>query len=215
MKCWVCGKPNAKYTRDITSEYAEKFSCYTFQIRLSVKDEHQRCYCKNCFDSVMKQKIDENKEYIRLRHKRMFENALDKMERQRINFYEYEEAIKTIEEYNIENEDKFDSSYEIMVAIVLIHNHIHIKPQAKIGKYQVDFMLPDDHVILEIDGDRHKHRKEYDTKRDSEIKQELGKDWHIIRVNTEHLDKDVTKIVRAIEFVLDYRYSGKVNWRAI
>ena len=212
MKCWICGKPNAKCTRHITTEY----NLYNnLEVRKAVRTEHQRCYCEKCFEEVKKQLKEENEQYILLRRKRLFERALDTMERQRINFYKYEEAIKTIQEYNIENDGKFDSSYEIMAAIVLIQNHYHIKPQTKVGRYQVDFMLPEDKIILEIDGDRHKGKKGSDSVRDEKIRNELGADWEIIRIPTELIDQDVTKLPKAIENVLDYRDTRHVNWRAL
>lgn len=170
MKCWVCNKDNATYTRDLT--YVETDRLWGLEIphREVVKNEHQRCYCENCYKETMAKLREENKLYIKLKRKRMFETALDKMERQKIDFAEYKEAIKAVEEYNLENDGKFDSSYEIMAAIVLIHNRVKIKPQFKVGKYQTDFLLSNHKIILEIDGDRHKHRKNYDSERDREIK---------------------------------------------
>jgi very-short-patch-repair endonuclease len=120
------------------------------------------------------------------------------------NFNLYLDSV--IQEYLMENLDKFDSSYEVMAAIILIHNRVRIKTQFQICGYQVDFLLPDDHVILEIDGDRHKYNKTYDSKRDKHIKDALGPDWEIIRISTECLDMKATKLIDAIEGVLDYRH---------
>lgn len=39
-----------------------------------------------------------------------------------------------------------------------------------------------------------------------ELKYILGDDWEIIHIPTECIEKDATKIVTAIEKVLDYRY---------
>ena len=212
MKCWVCGKEGAEFTRNITAEYNLFGNVIS---RKSVKQENQRCYCEKCFNGMRERLRIENEQYVLLRRKRMFERAMDSMERQHINFYEYEEAIKTIEEYNTENDGKFDSSYEIMAAIVLIQNHYHIKPQYKVKRYQVDFCLPDDHLILEIDGERHKGSKGNDSVRDEKIKKILGEDWQIVRIPTELLEQDATKLPEAIEKVLDYRDTKKVHWRSL
>ena len=209
-KCWLCGAEATK-TRDITKNLGTFYSIYS----VPVLSKYQRCYCDKCFEEYRKQLYEENRLYIQIKHKRMFETALDKLEHQEIIFEKYREAIKTVEEYNLENLSKFDSSYEIIAAIILIHNRFRIRPQQKVGKYQVDFLLPDDHIVLEIDGDRHKGRKKFDSERDLEIKQILGGDWDIIRIPTEHLDKHADRLIDAIEHVLDYRTSGKVNWRAI
>ena len=203
MTCWICGG-KATRKRDLKNP---KMMFGEYLYSTPVRDDSQRCYCDKCFDKVMKEISDENKLFIKLKKKRMFETAVDRMEHQKIRLYDYKEAIDTIYEYTMENLDKFDSSYEIMAAIVLIHNRIHIKPQAKIGSYQVDFLLPDDHVIIEIDGDRHKHRKTYDTERDRDIKKALGNDWEIIRISTECLDMKATKLVDAMSAVLDHRHS--------
>jgi len=209
MKCWKCGKENAQYKRDYT-----RLSDYAF-IKISLNLEHQRCYCKECYESTIDERKRESELYIRLKKKRMLETAIDKMEKQGADLYAYHEAIETIREYFQENLDRFDSSEEVMSAIVLIHNHIHIKPQYKVGKYQVDFLLPNERIVLEIDGERHKHRKSYDNKRDAEIKAILGDDYEIIRIPTEHIDKNVSRIVKAIDSVIDYRITGRVNWRKV
>lgn len=210
MKCWICGKPNAKHTRHITTDYN---IIYNVEVRHPVKERNQRCYCEKCFEEEKERLRQENEQFILLKRKRMFERALDMMERQRIDFYKYEEAIKTVGEYNEKNDGKFDSSHEIMAAIVLIQNHYHIKPQSKVGRFQVDFMLPDDKVIVEIDGDRHKGKKSQDSIRDLKIINELGNDWEVIRIPTELIEQSVTKLPRAIEKVLDYRDTKKVDWR--
>lgn len=203
MKCWICG---GKATRKRNLQIPKNlFGQYVYSI--PVRDDAQRCYCSKCYNKVMTEISEENKLYIKLKKKRMFETAVDRMEHQKIRLYDYKEAIDTVYEYFMDNLDKFDSSYEIMAAIVLIHNHIHIKPQARIGSYQVDFLLDDDHVIIEIDGERHKHRKSYDSDRDREIKSILGNDWEIIRISTECLDMNATKLVNAMNAVLDHRQS--------
>lgn len=212
MKCWVCGKEGANCTRDIKAEYK---LFYEIPVRKTVAEEHQRCYCEKCYSETMRRLKEENEIFTQIKRKRTFEHALDKMERQQIDFCEYEEAIKTIEEYNLKNDGKFDSSEEIMAAIILIHNHYHIKPQTKVGRYQVDFMLPDDFLILEIDGVHHKLKKNYDKERDREIKEKLGEQWQILRIPSDYIDKKVTELPQAIENVLDYRDTGKINWRSL
>ena len=87
--------------------------------------------------------------------------------------------------------------------------------QYKVGPYQVDFLLPDLMVVLEIDGERHKHRKDYDSVRDKAIKKELGPHWNIIRIDTDNLDKNAKKIPEAINKVLEYRATDHINWRAL
>ena len=202
MACWVCGD-TATVKRDLANP---KYGYLGYMYSEAIPDDSQRCYCENCFKKIMDELNEENKTYIRLKKKRMFETALDRMEHQKIRMYDYREAINTVYDYFMGNLDKFDSSYEIMAAIVLIYNHIHIKPQARIDRYQVDFMLDEEHIILEIDGERHKGRKRFDSDRDADIKRKLGSDWEIIRISTECLDMNVTRLVAAIDAVMDSRY---------
>ena len=202
MKCWICGG-KATRKRDLTNP-KKMFGQYAYSI--PVEDDSQRCYCEECYDNLMKEIREENKLYITLKKKRMFETAVDRMEHQKIRLYDYKEAIDTVYEYFMENLDRFDSSYEVMAAIVLIHNHVHIEPQAKVGGYQVDFLLKDDHVVVEIDGDRHKYNKRKDSERDEHIKRMLGAGWEIIRISTECLDMNAVRLVTAIEAVLDKRH---------
>lgn len=201
VPCWICGGRATK-KRDLKNP-KKMFGEYLYSV--PIEDDSQRCYCDKCYDKVMKEIREDNRQYVKLKKKRMFEKAVDRMEHQKIRLYDYKEAITTIYDYMMENLDRFDSSYEIMAAIVLIHNRIHIKPQAKVGPYQVDFMLEDDHVIIEIDGDRHKHRKEYDRDRDYSIKKILGNDWEVIRISTECLDMNATRLVTAMNTVIDKR----------
>ena len=153
--------------------------------------------------------------YIKLKKKEMFLKACCLLEKQETKMYEYKDAIEVVREHLEKNPDKYDSSYEVLAAIILVHNRIYTKMQYKVGKYQVDFLLPEWLVVLEIDGERHKHRKEYDTKRDIYIQNALGEGWDIVRIKTDYLDMNAKKLPEAIEKVIDYRQTGKVNWRAL
>lgn len=207
-KCWICGK-------DAELSNLESKPGLSFAKQKHAKDTWFRCYCKECFKQVQAQEAEERAEYIRLRKREMFRKACNILENQNVNMYKYKEAIDVVEEKVAECPDKFDSSYEVLAAIVLVHNRIYSKMQYKIGSYQVDFLLPEEMVVLEIDGDRHKHRKGYDSARDQYIRRTLGEPWEIIRIPTTLLDKHASRIPEAIEKVLDYRDVGKVNWREL
>lgn len=205
VKCWECGKPATKTRPIFDGEYWD----------YPEVSRKRRCYCDKCYDEVIRKEHEEQKLYIKLKHNMMFLKGVKHLENQGTDMYDYHEAIKAVEEFLDENPDKFDSSYEVLTAIVLIQNRIRCKMQYRVGRYQVDFLLPDLLVVLEIDGDRHKHRKEYDRERDLKIKKELGPHWEVIRIPTEHLDKDAKKIPEAINKVLEYRETNHINWRAL
>lgn len=205
MKCWNCGKEATT-----TKPYFDGFVWITPE-----PSKYRRCYCESCLKETQTKEVAERKLYIKLKKREMFYKACNLLESQHTDMYDYQEAIEVVRDFLEENPDKFDSSYEVLAAIVLIHDHIHAKMQYRVGKYQVDFLLPELLVVLEIDGERHKHKKEYDSVRDKEIKKELGPYWEIIRIPTEHLDKNAKKIPEAIDKVLEYRDSDHINWRTL
>lgn len=205
MKCWICGETATK-----TKPIYDGFAWHTPKL-----SESRRCYCDKCFKETQTKETEERKLYIKLKKREMFRKACDLLENQNTNMYEYREAIDVVHDFLEDNVDKFDSSYEVLTAIILVHNRIYSKMQYKVGRYQVDFLLPDLLVVLEIDGERHKHKKEYDSVRDKAIKKQLGEHWEIIRIPTEHLDKNAKKIPEAINKVLEYRETNHINWRAL
>lgn len=205
MNCWICGKA-ATTTRPVF----DGFAWHTPQL-----SEYHRCYCAKCLEETERKESEERKLYIKLKKHEMFRKAVKLLESQDTNMYEYKEAIEVVWDFMETNVDKFDSSYEVLTAIVLVQNRIYSKMQYKVGKYQVDFLLPDLRVVLEIDGERHKHKKDYDSVRDKEIKKILGPHWEIIRIPTERLDRNAKKIPEAIEKVLEYRETNHINWREL
>lgn len=206
IKCWECGK-EATCTRNI-------FVYGSCRIVSSVSP-YTRCYCEECAQKVEELEKTERAQYVKLKKREMFRKACDVLEKQNTNMYEYKDAIEVVRDKIEESPDKFDSSYEVLAAIVLVQNRIYSKMQYKIEPYQVDFLLPELFVVLEVDGERHKHKKEHDTRRDIYIQNALGEGWDIIRISTDYLDRDAKKLPEAIHKVIDYRQTGKVNWRKL
>lgn len=205
MNCWICGK-----TATTTRPVFDGFGWHTPK-----PSKYHRCYCSECLKEVERTESEERKLYIKLKKREMFRKAVKILESQRTDMYEYKEAIEVVQDFLEDNVDKFDSSYEVLTAIVLVQNRIYSKMQYRVGNYQVDFLLPDYLVVLEIDGERHKHKKDYDSVRDKEIKKMLGPHWEIIRIPTERLDMNAKKIPEAIDKVLEYRETNHINWREL
>lgn len=206
IDCWICGKPA------VTTLFTEADEPFVTRMGLSL---YSRCYCEKCGAKVAEQEKTTENYTSGLKKREMFRRACDLLEKQSTNMYEYKDAIEVVREHVEEHPDKFDSSYEVLAAIVLVHNRIYSRMQYKVGRYQVDFLLPELFVVLEIDGERHKHKKDYDTKRDIYLQHELGEGWDIIRISTDYLDKDAKKLPEAIHKVIEYRQTGKVNWRKL
>ena len=206
IKCWECGKPATDTRVTINDGF-----CF---IHKEISP-YYRCYCDECKKKVDEQEKHDRELYIKLKKREMFKKACDILEKQNTKMYEYKPAIDVVKEFIEERPDKFDSSYEVLAAIVLVHNRIYSKMQQKIGPYQVDFLLPELFVVLEIDGERHRYKKAHDTKRDIFLQKALGDGWDIIRIPTDLMDKDAKKLAEAIHKVIEHRQTGKVNWRQL
>lgn len=198
VKCWTCGGIATTSLQRINkgNEYV---------INRGYPQTVRRSYCDECA-KIEEDRINSDiRELIRLKHMAMLDKALLTLEKQDTDMYKYKEAIEAVSDYIQEKPDKFDSSYEVLAAIVLIQNRIHCKMQYKIGRYQVDFLLPDLFVVLEIDGDRHQYNRAKDSVRDEFIKKELGGNWDIIRIKTDYLDMNAKRLPVAINKVIDRR----------
>lgn len=210
MECWICGD-EATETRIIKRSYLGR-SWENVELPVS---PYSRCYCSKCKKQIEKQEAEEHNIYVRLKKIEMFKKAVCLLESQNTLMYEYKEAIEVVKEHLENNLDKYDSSYEVLASIILVHNRIYSKRQYRIGKYEVDFILPEHGVILEIDGERHQHRKTADSERDKTIKSILGNGWEILRIKTDYLDMNAKQLPYAIERLVEYRKTNKINWRTL
>lgn len=206
VECWICGK-------EATRTLAQERDGYVWAEKgITTKSI---CYCESCYKKQHKTELEEREMLVTLRKREMFRKACRKLEAQDTDMYEYREAIKVVEDHITKHPDKYDSSYEVLAAIVLVHNRIQVKMQYKIKEYQVDCLLPEYSLVLEINGDRHEHRKGYDSLRTESILKALGPGWSVMRVKTDDLDKNAKKLPEAIDKFLDYKESGHINWRKL
>lgn len=206
-KCWRCGGAAETYRM----EHFGKTANGSFYQAPADDQNRWRAYCKACHEAVTREMEETRAELARLKKRVMFENAMQILEGQAIDMYELRESIDAVEEFLQENPDSFDSAHEVVAAIILIHNRVRCKPQYKVGRYLVDFLLPDEMVVLEIDGDRHKLRKVHDSNRDKKIKRELGPDWEIVRISTEYIEQNAKCLVTALRKVCEFRIFGNTQ----
>lgn len=209
IKCWICGK-------DAVISHAFNYDRYSDLLYLKQKPNlNKRSYCQECYEQHSKDIKEKKAQMVKLKKEIMFENAMETLETQEYPFYKNKDAIDAVYEKLQECPDKFDSSYEIIAAIIFVSHRIYCKMQYKVDRYQVDFLLPDYHVIVEIDGDRHRYNRYKDSERDDNIKYMLGKDWEIIRIPTELLKENADKLLFAIDKVLEARQNKHINWRTV
>lgn len=188
-KCWLCGAE--------ATEFPTLWSGTAFD----KTPYSQRAYCKACAEKQAKDLRESKAQYIRLRKKLMFERAVRMFERQDVDVYEYEEAIKAVQDFSEKNPDKFDSAEEMLAAVILIDNEINIGIGKQVGKYTVDILLPDLFVMLEIDGQTHRGKVYYDNERDKELRVILGGKWEVVRIKTEYIQQNAEMLVEAIKAI--------------
>jgi len=195
LKCWECNK---EIEVNIKSEWVEGKSCNNREIINPPNVGWKRFYCEGCKESVEQQLIKDKEEYVRLKIIMTYERAVNSLENQKLDLYEYEEGIKLVKEFALNNPTKFDSSYEMIAAIILINQRINIKMQHKVGKYKADIYLEGIKCIVEIDGERHKESLLEDSNRDIKIREILGGDWEVVRIPTQYLDQNAKVLYKAI-----------------
>ena len=139
-----------------------------------------------------------------------FHDAVSRIELLVGNMDEYQEAITKVQK-TLDHAGWYRSTEEIMVAIELLKNGVKTIHQQKIGRYSVDFVLPDYKVLLEIDGKpfHNNHTLEKEGIRDGQILLSMGVGWEIIRIDTDKINKDVCKLLPSIKAILEYRQAEK------
>ena len=129
-----------------------------------------------------------------------FDKAVRKIERQVKDFKKYEKAIEIARKKC----ELYDSIPEAMVAIELIKLGYSIVPQAKVGSYRVDFVIPKEKLAIEVDGSIYHYYKK--TTREATIQWSLGLDWTIIHVPADRLSRQIYKLQEVIDALRSLRY---------
>lgn len=173
-KCMVCGK-----------EFNSTLPC------------GDRQFCPTCMDKHQKEHEELVKQHVAIKAKIAFEAGVRKLERRghfpMRNIYE---AVKAVEEMVNISPSSFKSAYEVLTAIILYNDGFQFKINHKIDKYLVDFYVPEEKIVLEVDGGLHdlKGARVKDGRRDIEIRGILGYDWEIVRLPAGFVEKNPTLI---------------------
>lgn len=129
--------------------------------------------------------------HIPTKHEKRFTAACDEL-RQAVGpkFQKYEKAIRAAKTRS----DKYGSIPEVMAAIELLKCGYKIIPQQKIGNRRVDFCIPDQKLIIEIDGEAYHKDRIKQLERDGEIQFTIGLEWKIIHVPAELMRESIWKL---------------------
>ena len=120
--------------------------------------------------------------------------------------YDYKKERDSVVMKMINKELVFKSSEEICFALQLERENIRYFSNYKIGKYSVDFFLPDMKKIIEIDGELYHKNKNKDFIRERSIMLMAGEDYEIVRIQTSSIPNYITNDLKEIiNFIVDKR----------
>jgi len=179
--CHVCGIREVKC---LSYKKALKYTCKECKIENTLKERKNR----NDMSFIAKQK--------------KLENALKRMNIICVKNSVYERAYNIVNK-NLGHEGWFQSTEEIMVALELLKQNIKVRHQVKFGRYKADFVLPEEKIVLEVDGMafHNKSTVQKEIIRDNLIILSLGADWEVIRISDKNINTNVKKILTAIKQV--------------
>ena len=101
--------------------------------------------------------------------------------------------------------EKFESVPEVVACIELLHNGVRVIPHQAVGTYTVDFCLPDEKVVVEIDGSIYHANPDREYRRDYAITNMLGSDWIIRHIPSDLVMKNHEAFGRNMKRMLDDR----------
>lgn len=179
--CWKCGKPIPE----------EDFAGQT------------RRYCEKCYEEYTEEYKPVTVQYAVLKNRVMFERAMRLMEKACADMTKYKKYANAVMKHSRDNPELYLGADEMIAAIILFGNGYDIQMNCKVGAYRVDILIPEKHVCLEVDGERHTHKKAADGKRDVEIRAKLGKEWEVIRIPTKYIEEQPEKLPEAIQTMYD------------
>ncbi len=158
--------------------------------------------CKDCREDLVKlafrnqrtTSIDKKEEKLKAAIKRI-SNITD--------ISHYENAIIKIR-CSFDKPMYYQSTEEIMVALELLRRGIEVYHQVRVYDYRVDFVIPQYKVALEIDGApfHGKERQSSEMLRDEIIADKLGDGYEVIRISTDNVNLNITKLIPAIKAVI-------------
>lgn len=186
VPCVVCGKPVGMHM--FTTQKVVKCS-----------------FCKKEIEKRRKAKVDAAREEILsilaedlgtdYEHLRRFEKATTKFGRA------YADNIETARNAI----DEFDSVPEVVACIELLHIGTRVIVHQKVGDYTVDFCLPEEKVVVEIDGSLYHNDEAKEQMRDYAISHMLEGDWKIRHIPADAVMKNHVVFGKGMKHMLNER----------
>lgn len=170
-----------------------------------------RLYCPNCLNQYIAYKTDCIYLKALLANKSSVENAIDDLERAGLQMSDPRvvEIIRSISQAVETGAEHYESKAEVKTAIILRLNNIDFTAADKYSinnqSFPIDFRLPAQKVILEIDGELHGLRDTGNAVlRDINITKEEGEGWEVVRIPTSIVDNHPFRIPELIHLGRNY-----------
>ena len=175
--CCICGKEVMTYSYRSNKQY----TCKQCKLEKALADKETR--------------VEEDYEV----KERKFENAVNRVKQVVCFTEDYEIAAGKIHA-KLHNSGWFQSTEEIMVAIELVKNKIKSRHQVQFGKYKADFVLPEEKIVLEVDGTpfHNNFTRDKENLRDNLITIALGTEWEVIRISDNLINKNIKELIPAL-----------------
>ena len=165
--------------------------CEDEYVRIRFYRPHQIYVCDKCKTIIKKLRFEKHNEPdVREKIEKRFDTAVEKLRKQGCN-RSWDKAIE-VARTRIE---KYGSVPEAMMAIALIHYRYKIIPQQKVGQYIVDFAIPKEQIVVEVDGKPYHKDYSKEADRDEKIMLMLGVGWDVMHVPAEAVEKDINHAV--------------------
>lgn len=161
--------------------------------------------CPECRKELVRQEMDKKQRQMSVDKSAKLDEAIKRISKH-ADISGYDEAIKSVRKC-LNHPGWFQSTEEIMAALELVRNGMKVHHQVCIYDYTVDFILPELRVALEIDGVifHGKDKQKQQALRDEVIENKLGDGWQIVRISTDNINTNITRLIPAIKGVTEYR----------
>ena len=101
--------------------------------------------------------------------------------------------------------DRLDSVPEVIACIGLLKIGARVIAHQKVGMYTVDFCLPDEKVVVEVDGSIYHADEMKAHRRDLAVTRMLGMGWVVRHIPADAIEKDHIAFERNMRRMLDKR----------
>ena len=171
VPCIVCGKRIG--TRQFTTE--RMYKCNTCKSEIAKKNKAKVKAAREDILSILAEDLGTDYDHLK-----RFENGSSKFGKAYSD--SIEKARKAI--------DRFDSVPEVVACIELINIGARVIVHQRVGDFTVDFCLPDEKLVIEIDGSIYHRDDDKTSMRDYAVTNMLGDGWIVRHIPAEAVTKN-------------------------